>query len=287
MNIKNWDALQTAYQVAKLGTVSAAASALNMHRSTVIRHIDALEHELGCKLFQRHDRGYTMMEMGQELLHAASIAEAQFLRLKNRAKNSEKLKGEFIVTSMEFIAPYILPSLQKLKKQHPNVSLRYLNSEKIYKLEYGEAHIAIRSGAKPEHPDYKVSPFKTLEMGLYAHRNYYHKYGKPNTIEEFGKHQFVLPDSKTVKPTVLRWLIKQVPKDNIVMRGNDKIIIHQAMLSGLGIGAMFTHEVEQYPQLVEMFPAEESWHVQNWLVTHKDLHNSHKVQAFLELLADI
>ena len=57
--MENWDEVRTAYQVARLGTVSGAAEVLGVHHATVIRHIDALEGRLGVKLFQRHARGYT------------------------------------------------------------------------------------------------------------------------------------------------------------------------------------------------------------------------------------
>ncbi len=49
-------------------TVSGAAEVLGVHHATVIRHIDALEQRLGVKLFQRHARGYTATEAGQDLL---------------------------------------------------------------------------------------------------------------------------------------------------------------------------------------------------------------------------
>ena len=39
--------IRTAYFIAKLGTVSAAADALGVHRATVMRRIDLLEAELG------------------------------------------------------------------------------------------------------------------------------------------------------------------------------------------------------------------------------------------------
>ena len=48
----NWDEIRTAFQVARLGTVSGAADVLGVHHATVIRHIDALEGRLGVKLFQ-------------------------------------------------------------------------------------------------------------------------------------------------------------------------------------------------------------------------------------------
>lgn len=67
----NWDEVRTAYQVARMGTVSGAADVLGVHHATVIRHIDAIEARLGVKLFQRHARGYTPTEAGEDLLRVA------------------------------------------------------------------------------------------------------------------------------------------------------------------------------------------------------------------------
>ena len=41
--MENWDEVRTAYQVARMGTVSGAAEVLGVHHATVIRHIDAIE----------------------------------------------------------------------------------------------------------------------------------------------------------------------------------------------------------------------------------------------------
>ena len=49
--LENWDEIRTAFQVARLGTVSGAADVLGVHHATVIRHIDALEKRLGVRLF--------------------------------------------------------------------------------------------------------------------------------------------------------------------------------------------------------------------------------------------
>ena len=78
MKLDNWDEIRTAYQVARMGTVSGAAEVLGVHHATVIRHIDALENRLGVKLFQRHARGYTPTEAGQDLLRVAQTTDDQF-----------------------------------------------------------------------------------------------------------------------------------------------------------------------------------------------------------------
>ena len=67
-HMDKWTELRTALSVARLGTVSAAAEALNIHRATVNRHIDALEDELGTRVFIRHARGYTLTDAGEDVL---------------------------------------------------------------------------------------------------------------------------------------------------------------------------------------------------------------------------
>ncbi|MFK8079018.1 MAG: LysR family transcriptional regulator [Granulosicoccus sp.] len=70
-----WTELRAAYQVSKLGTVSAAAEFLGFHRETVNCHIDVLEEEFGVRIFIRHSRGYTLKEAGHELLRAVEKTE--------------------------------------------------------------------------------------------------------------------------------------------------------------------------------------------------------------------
>ena len=108
----NWNVIRTAYQVAQLGTISAAAEALGVHRSTVIRHIDALEAQLGEKVFLRHSRGYTPTEVGLDLMRVAKAADEQFSQLVGRTKGiTTDLSGEFIVTSLYVVSPMLIPVL--------------------------------------------------------------------------------------------------------------------------------------------------------------------------------
>ena len=64
--MENWDEIRTAFQVARLGTVSGAADVLGVHHATVIRHIDALEKRLGTQLMHRSTR--RDLERSQQLL---------------------------------------------------------------------------------------------------------------------------------------------------------------------------------------------------------------------------
>lgn len=285
--MKNWDELRTAYEVAKHGTVTAAAEALNIHRATVLRHIDSLEDELGTKLFQRHGRGYTPTETGKDLLQVAGLAEAEFSQLKARAKGRDELHGEFIVTSLEVVAPLLFPLLARFQKQHPLLEIRYLTGDNLFKLEYGQAHVAIRSSLeKPDHPDYVVKTFQPMNTGLFAHRDYVEKHGKPRSPEDFSAHQFVIAaqDSGFSRARINQWLTPQVSVENITLQSNSHTVLNEAIKVGMGIGVMFSAVAEQHADLIEVYPPHSDWHISNWLVTHGDLHRSEKVQRFLRLL---
>jgi DNA-binding transcriptional LysR family regulator len=284
MSIKNWDTVKTAFVVAQYKTVSTAAKKLGLHRATVIRHIDALEDELDCKLFHRHQKGYAPTDIGKQLLLSASIAEEQFSYLRSVATNKDELTGELIVTSLDFLAPFVLPAISAITSINPKLKARYLSKESLLELEKGDAHIAFRTGEKPDHPDYLVVPFKNLEIGLYATRKYVEKYGQVKSIEDFRKHQFIVPDSENLNPPPARWLKSKVAASNIVLKSNNLAVTTHSILAGLGIGLMLKHEASNHKTLVQIFKSQANWSISNWIVTHRDLHSTPKVQAFLKAI---
>jgi DNA-binding transcriptional LysR family regulator len=110
MNMDNWDEVKTALHVARVGTVSGAAEVLGVHHATVIRHIDALEERLGVKLFQRHPRGYTATEAGEDLCRVAQTAQEQFAQFASRARGQgDSVSGELVVTTLSLLTPKLNP----------------------------------------------------------------------------------------------------------------------------------------------------------------------------------
>lgn len=283
----NWDEIKTAYQVARMGTVSGAAEILGVHHATVIRHIDALEGSLGIKLFQRHARGYTPTEAGDDLFRVAQATDDQFSQLIGRIKGrGNDVSGELVVTSLVSLAPRMAPALAEFQENHPEVTIRYLTGERLFRLEYGEAHVAIRAGNAPDQPDNVVQPFVRQSMGLFASRRYVDRNGLPNTVEDCQNHRFVGPDNEDNKAPFNRWLKGSVPRENVAFRATDVRTIESAILSGAGIGFMPILEARRNPDLVEVLEARDDWAAPLWLVTHVDLHRTTKVQTFLTFLKD-
>jgi len=285
--MENWDEIRTAFQVARLGTVSGAAEVLGVHHATVIRHIDALEKRLGVKLFQRHARGYTPTESGRDLLAVAQTTEEQFAHLVSRIKGQgETVSGELVVTSIAGIADLLTPVIVGFQEKFPDVQVRFLTDMRVFRLDYGEAHVALRAGNGPEEPDNVVQPLTRMKVGLYAARSYVERYGKPASEAEFPGHRFVCADAEVARAPFHRWLRATVRPDEIVYAATEPAALEQAVRQGAGIGFMMTFRASRDTDLVEVLPPRPEWESALRIVTHVDLHRTRKVQAFLTHLKD-
>ena len=287
MSLDSWDEIRTAFQVARVGTVSGAAEVLGVHHATVIRHVDALEQRLGARLFQRHPRGYTPTEAGQQLLAVGQATEDQFAQLTARiAGAGEEVTGELIVTSLTSISVLVLPAMERLLAGHPGLRLRYLTDQRVFRLEYGEAHVAIRAGARPTEPDNVVQALGCFRNALYASRSYVERFGCPAGEADLPAHRFVSIDKRDSRAPFYRWLDQAVPDECVVFRANDYESQVSAIQQGLGIGFLPVLAAQDDPKLVEVLPARDEWDANLWLVTHVDLHRTPKVQAAVKALRE-
>ena len=286
MSISTWDEIRTAYHVARLGTVSGAAEALGVHHATVIRHVDALEERLGVKLFQRHARGYTATEAGQDLLQVAKATDDQFTQLVGRIRGrGGEVTGELVVTSLASFSPKLTPLLAAFQEDHPGLVVRYVTDERILRLEYGEAHVAIRAGTAPEEPDNVVQPFVDQRLSLYAAPRYISRRGRPASEVDLEHHDFVGLDGPSRAPFEL-WLREHIPPERIVFRVSDAGRVRDAIEAGAGIGFVSCWEADRTKGLVRLFETRPEWSAPSWIVTHVDLHRTTKVQTFLKFLKE-
>ena len=283
--MENWDEIRTAFQVARMGTVSGAAEVMGVHHATVIRHIDALEKRLGAKLFQRHARGYTATEAGRDLLSVAQTTEEQFGQLVSRIKGQgETVAGELVVTAITGVTHLLAPVFRSFQEAHPAVLIRYLTDLRLFRLDYGEAHVAIRAGAAPQEPDNVALPLVTIKMGLYASKAYVQRHGCPLDQASLAQHRFIGVDNPENRAPFYRWLRENVPPECVTFRVTEIAGADVAVKAGLGLGFMRAHEARKDPDLVEVMAPIPEWDSPLWIVTHVDLHRTLKVQSFLACL---
>lgn len=283
MTIETWDEVRTAWMVARAGTVSGAADALGVHHATVIRHVDALEARLGVRLFQRHPRGYTPTEAGQALAQVGSVTDEQFAQLSARLSGlGAQIEGDLVVTTLPELAALIMPALATLIDDHPGLRVRLRSEARVLRLEYGEAHVAIRAGAKPVEPDAVVQAFRGCPVGLYAHPDYLARHGTPGDEAALAGHMFVGSAAEDSRAPFDQWVRHALPGAVHAFRSDAAGVQLAAVQAGIGLGFVLTEVAP--PGLVQVLPPRPEWEVPLWLVTHVDLHRTAKVQAALAAL---
>jgi len=287
MGVQDWDEFRTAFQVVRLGTVSGAAEVLGVHHATVIRHIDALEARLGVKLFQRHARGYTPTEVGVDLHKVAAVTEEQLAQFVGRVKGRcSAVTGELVVTTVTGYSTMVTTALARFQEAHPDLKIRLLSDNRVFRLEYGEAHVAVRAGSKPQEPDNVVQHLADVSPQLCAAQRYREQFGFPGDPQEFAQHRFVGSENQHSPAPFAVWLRKHVPKQSFVFRASEVRAQEMAVQAGIGIGFVADKATIEAADLQIVLAPQPEWQSPLWLVTHVDLHRSPKVQAVLAFLKE-
>lgn len=280
-----WTEMRTALFLGRLGTVKAAAEAMGVHRATVSRHVDALEDMLGTRLFTRHKGGYSLTDDGLAMMEAAENAEALFQGfVTDLIGTSGELTGQLRLSSLSRAASLIAPAIREFSRRHPKVTIKYDSLTDLAKVERGEAHVAIRSGQKPNNPDYVVIPFKTFTVGLYGTRSYLEAYGTPRTHDDLTTHRFIGRSNQDSKEDLERRIHDALPKTGVVLETHDPTVVLHGVLEGLGLGILSNLDAQQWPELVEVLPQRHPLTANLWIVTHVDVHRALIVQEFIAAL---
>ncbi len=116
-------------EVAKKGSITAAAESLYVSQSAVSQSIKQLESQLGGKLFNRGKRGVTLTEAGRTLFGYADNAmillenaEIKFSELKDLKKGCVRIAASDTVCNM-----YLLDKLNEFHRLYPDISIKVYN----------------------------------------------------------------------------------------------------------------------------------------------------------------
>jgi DNA-binding transcriptional LysR family regulator len=113
------------------GTYLEAAERLFMSQSTLSRHIQKMEAELGCKLFERTTRRVKLTKFGEMLLpYAKQITKMYEEYMEIMLKNLETSQSRVVVGSIPTLGHYnITEALVSFKKLNPLFELQVIEAE--------------------------------------------------------------------------------------------------------------------------------------------------------------
>src|SRR3954469_12692120 len=232
-----WDDVRNFLAVARTGSLSAAARALQTSAATVGRRIAAFEKQLATRLFDRGQTGYALTEGGEAIRLKAEEVEEAVLALERVALGRDlRAGGKVRLATAEDIASFVIaPKLRQFRRTHPNIIVEMVASWDVVNLTRREADIALRT-ARPTQGDFIVRNVGVWNCAVYVSRAYAEA-RKLNLKRQSLSGLPALDIITWTEDTTFRsndWFGKYARGSDVVFTANSRHIQMAACKAGLG-----------------------------------------------------
>lgn len=193
MNLAADDLLLYA-RIADAGSLSRAAAALGLPKSTVSRRLAAFEATLGERLLTRTTRRLVLTEFGEALLeHAHRLAEEMDAAVALAEHRRAVPQGRLRVSMPPDLAVLLLvPMLARFGAEYPAVSIELDLSAQQVDLVAEGYDLAVRMGPLADDATLVARRLCTFSRGLYASPAYLTRRGTPTEPDELAGHDALL-----------------------------------------------------------------------------------------------
>src|SRR5690349_11367014 len=283
-----WDDLKVFLEVARHGSVHAAAKRLKLDHSTVCRKIGRLETLLAVKLFDRSRKGISVRHEAQGLLkhveqmdrHAGSLDDA-ILRGRNEV-------GQVVrIATMEGIASgYLARRLPALRQFATNLKLELVSIPQAVDLNRKEADIFL-SFFNPETRGLKSALYGKFSLFLYCSKAYLDRHGTPRSREDLDGHTFVGYIDDLLAINAVRWLDEVVTAPVMSFHSNSVFAQCNAAVSGLGIALLPTFVGEGVSGLERLLPDNVCVQRDVWVSVRTEQSHLSRIKAATQFLKQI
>jgi DNA-binding transcriptional LysR family regulator len=284
MHKLDWNDLQLVLAVADGGSLAAAARALGVNHTTVLRRVGAFEGRLGVRLFERLPTGYALTAAGEELSRAAREIQETVAGVERSLMGRDlRLSGAVRVTTTDTLAASVLPAaLAGFAARHPGVQLELTTAAALANLSKRDADVAVRPTKKPPGHLYGRRICR-VAFAVYASPAYLERMPAKRGLSE---HDWLMPDDTLASTSVARWIAAELKGKRPALRADTFTSLAHAAAAGLGVVALPCYLGDTRRGLRRVGGAVPAMAMELWILTHEDLRGTARVRALTEWLAD-
>ncbi|MBL8305872.1 MAG: LysR family transcriptional regulator [Rubrivivax sp.] len=295
----DWSDLRYALAVSQGGSVAAAARSLGVNATTVQRRLDALEADLGARLFDRSRSGYQPTEAGTLVLEQARRMADQADEIERHVLGRDReLTGPLRVTTAFVVMEHLLPRpLAAFAAAYPGIEVEVVENAFLVDLArrhndasgstvLQQADVALRLSAQvAEH-------LVGRQLGM-THCRVFALRGAPGLPQEVTPLPLLLRDAPWVaferdatQRVYDRWMRAQLAQARVRVRVDIFNAAAAMLRTGVGVGVLPTFMAERHPELVPVSEVIPELSVPVWMLTHPDLRETARVRAFMQHVGD-
>jgi DNA-binding transcriptional LysR family regulator len=223
--------------------MSAAGRDMGLSPAVVSKRISHMEERLGARLFQRTTRQLKLTETGKGFYERIvtilnDIEEAEAFVSQLNAKASGTLR---VTAPTGFCRRHMAPYLASFLQQHPELNLELHLSDSIVDIVGEGIDLAIRI-AELDDSSLVARRLAPCHRVICATPDYLDRHGMPQTLNDLSRHNCLTVGFHSV------WRLEG-PEGQVSLRvsgnlrSNASDVVHEALLSGLGIGLRSTWDV--------------------------------------------
>jgi DNA-binding transcriptional LysR family regulator len=226
------------------------------HLQNYRRALARLEEDLGVRLIQRTTCRLSLTEAGRGYLEQVRGALARLDEASLAVSEmGEEPRGLVRITAPPALVGILVPFVAEFLQRYPKIYLDLLSSQGLVDLVEHGLDLAVRIG-KLRDSTLIARRVGHMVTGLFASREYVKRHGKPLKLSDLARHNCVLFRSQDGKDT---WCLREGNRTPLVdVTGSiavDEIpSLHQAVMAGIGIGAISFFSSSKMSGLVRVLP---------------------------------
>lgn len=226
-------------QVVEQGSFTKAADVLQIHRPTVSKAIQQIEHDLGVKLIYRTTRKLSVTAEGDEFYHHARHVLAEVNDMMASFSPTLPPRGRLRLDVPLALAHSILiPNLRHFQALYPGIEVVLVSSDKKTDLITEGVDCLVRLGALQD-SSFISRRLGDIRMVTCAAPSYLQQHKRPETLADLDKHRAINFFSDHSRD-VMEWkfiengsIVSLRPAGSLLVDNSD--ILLSCALAGLGI----------------------------------------------------
>jgi len=284
----NWDDLRVLMAVDDAGTLLGAARGLGVSHSTVLRRLEAAEHALGVRLFQRRGGRLTRTDAAQSILAEAQRIGQDIAALARTAGSADAdLNGLVRVAApLALATQFLAPQLRAFRASHPGIRIVLRADLSFDAMLRGEADIGLRI-SMPVAERLDIRRIGDCQFGLYAS-------AKLAAAQLRAQHQaeplpgpYLTFSDDYPKVPETEWIRSVFRGSEPVLQANATLGLVAAAQAGLGVAALARYAGENARGLRRVPVTPEGPREGLYLVTHREQRSLSRVRAVVDFIEAI
>lgn len=185
--------LQLFVQIARLGSISAAARQFDFTPAAASAAVKRLEQHLGCPLFIRSTRSLKLTTQGELYLQHCHNALSSLAQAEHELAHQDTQRSSWLrlAAPSDLGRNWLPPILDRLQQQFPQLKVRLELGDRVAGLQREAVDVALRYGSEHD-PSHVVLPIAQVPRLICAAPSYLARAGTPTSPLELPSHNALL-----------------------------------------------------------------------------------------------